>query len=373
MIFRRVRPALLLALLVACESPPRASIEPAPSQLASTSATASASALASVPSSAVVLSVPLPVASSAPVVPKASTKVPDKALDAAFLAKAKDGILAEGVADSVIGVGLSSPVLMISEGSEPREPLRYAFAANATQTTLMRTTTKLSGGGQSVELPLVEMTLELKSSEKAADGGMPVTGTLTNVKVKANQDPQQQQIEKAMAPGLESVKGLRVSYTVDALGKASNVQLQSPPGANGAAQKLIEEMRRSFESLVPPVPEAAVGEGAEWQVIQRVNAGVDTLMWTNYKLLKRKGDKIKLSATVMQLAASSKLQVGPGGPPTPVTLLAYEAGGVAETSTSLTSLVPDAGVGSVKNLVRFQEKDKPITTETAVKLEFLRK
>ncbi len=372
--FRRVRPALLLALLVACESPPRASIEPAPSQLASAASSASAAVSASIPSSAVVISAPLPLApSAAPVVPPASSKMPDKAIDAAFFAKAKDGILADGVADSVIGVGLSSPVLMISEGSEPREPLRYNFATNATQTTLMRTSTKLSGGGQSVELPLVEMTLELKSGDKAADGGVAVTGTLTNVQVKANQDPQQQQIEKAMAPGLASVKGLKVSYSVDPMGKARNVQLQSPPGANGAAQKLIEEMRRSFESLVPPVPEAAVGEGAEWQVIQRVNAGVDTLMWTNYKLLKRKGDKIKLSATVMQLAASSKLQVGPGGPATPVTLLGYEAGGVAETSTSLTSLVPDAGVGSVKNLVRFQEKDKPITTETAVKLEFLRK
>ncbi len=168
------------------------------------------------------------------------------------------------------------------------------------------------------------------------------------------------------------IKGMSVGYLVDPLGKATDVSLKVAGPSNAATDKLIGEMKHQFESLVPPLPEQPIGVGAEWQVIQRVNSGVEILQWTTYKLTKKKGDKIKLTATVQQLAASATVMT-PQKSAAPVILLSYDGSGSAETSMALSSIVPDAGVGSVKNVIRFEEAKRPITTETLVKLEFERK
>jgi hypothetical protein len=372
-----LRRSVLLLGLVGCDEPTRASIEPAPS--AKTSVTGSSSATTS-PSSAVVVSVTLPSsspsgapsASAAPTAESAPLVVPTAPLDKSFLGKAKDGVLPVELADALISKGATSKVLLVSSGADPKEPLRYDFALKTKQTTVMKTSTRMGSGGRSVELPVVEMTLALESAaEKDASGRVRITGTLTDVSVKSGDGPEQKQLAQAMGPGLAPVKGLQVGYSVDSLGKAYDVMLEAPGAKDGPAAKLVAEMRRSFEALVPPVPEEPIGEGAEWQVIQRIDAGVDVLQWTTYSLKKKKGDKVKIVALVQQLATSGKLTLP--GATRGVSLLSYEGSGVAETSMALSSFIPEAGVGTVNNAIKFQDGNTPISTETFVKLELSRR
>jgi hypothetical protein len=370
-----LRRSVLLLGLVACDEPTRASIDPAAS--ATTTATGSSSATPA-PSTAVVVSVPLPSsapsapASAAPTADAAPVVVPTAPLDQSFLGKAKAGVLPVELADALISRGASSRVLLVSSGSDPKAPLRYDFALKTKQTTVMKTSTRMGSGGRTVELPVVEMTLALESAgEKDASGRVRITGTLTDVTVKAGEGPEQKQLADAMGPGLKPVKGLQVGYSVDALGKAHDVMLEAPGAKDGPAAKLVAEMRRSFEALVPPVPEEPIGEGAEWQVIQRIDAGVDVLQWTTYSLKKKKGDKVKIVALVQQLATSGKLTLP--GATRGVSLLSYEGSGVAETSMTLSSFIPEAGVGTVNNSIKFQDGNTPISTETFVKLELSRR
>ncbi len=379
MSLRSFAPFVALALL-SCSEPPRASLEKEPTASASAPATtaslpSSASATMSVvaptgsPATAEVTASASATAGPAPTPPIAD---PTKPIEASFLANAKDGILKAGVADTVIASGRTSDVILVSAGAEPHEPLRYKFASDSKQTTIMRTTTSMVAPQQTVNLPTVEMTLELATGTKdESTQRVPVSGSLTNIDVKAKEDVQSQKMAAAMAPGLQVIKGLNVSYVVDPLGKAYDVSLKLAGQTNPATDKLVDEMKRQFESLVPPLPEQPIGEGAEWQVIQRVSTGVEILQWTTYKLTKKKGDKIKLTATVQQLAASANVVTPQAA--APVLLLSYDGAGSAETSMALSSIVPDAGMGSVKNVIRFEEAKRPITTETLVKLEFERK
>jgi hypothetical protein len=368
-----VRCSLLLLGLAACDEPTRASIEPP----ASAAASASLSSSATTPSSAaVVVSVTVPSASAsasaAPPVQPAPVVEPTTPIDKSFLGKANSGVLPVEIADALISKGATSKVLLVSSGADPKAPLRYDFVLKTKQTTVMKTSTRMGSGGRSVDLPVVEMTLALESAgEKDASGRVRITGTLTDVSVKAGEGPEQKQLAQAMGPGLAPVKGLEVGYSVDPLGKAYDVMLEAPGAKDGPAAKLVSEMRRSFEALVPPLPEEPIGEGAEWQVIQRLDAGVDVLQWTTYSLKKRKGDKVKIVALVQQLATSGKL-TQPGAT-RGVSLLSYEGSGVAETSMSLSSFIPDAGVQTGNNAIKFQDGNTPISTETFVKLELSRR
>jgi hypothetical protein len=373
------RRSLLLLALVACEEPTRATIDPGATSAPSAPASASAR---EAPSGAVVVSVTLPSpsatvsASTGPGPqangPAAPPVIPSTPIEKSFLGKANSGILPLEIADALISKGATSKVLLVSSGADPKAPLRYDFALSSKQTTVMKTSTRMGSGGRTVELPVVEMTLALESAaEKDASGRVRVSGTLTDVSVKAGAGPEQKQIADAMGPGLSPLKGLQVGYSVDSLGKAYDVMLEAPGAKSGPAAKLVDEMRRSFEALVPPVPEEPIGEGAEWQVIQRLDAGVDVLQWTTYSLKKIKGDKVKIVALVQQLATSGKLTLP--GASRGVSLLSYDGSGVAETSMALSSFIPEAGVGTVNNAVRFQEGNTPISTETFVKLELSRR
>lgn len=383
MSLRSFLPFVALAL-VSCSEPPRASLEKestatasgsvttAPSGSAASTGSTSPTSSAATTSSGATAEVTASASAAPGPAPTPPIADPTKPLEASFLANAKDGILKAGVADTVIASGRTSGVILVSAGAEPHEPLRYKFASDAKQTTIMRTTTSMVAPQQTVNLPTVEMTLELATGTlDAATQRIPVKGSLTNIDVKAKADEQSQKMAAAMGPGLQIIKGLNVSYVVDPLGKATDVKLSLGGASNPATDKLVDEMRRQFESLVPPLPEQPIGEGAEWQVIQRVSTGVEILQWTTYKLTKKKGDKIKLTATVQQLAASANVVTPQSA--APVLLLSYDGSGSAETSMALSSIVPDAGVGSVKNVIRFEEAKRPITTETLVKLEFERK
>ena len=376
--------ALVALAVFSCGEPSRATLERDPAlggsgvtptasasaPIATASAVASSAALATAQVSAEVTA-----SAVAPEGPASTPLIADPTtpIDGSFLANAKDGILKPGFADKIIGPGRMSGVILVSAGAEPHERLRYKFGENAKQTTLMRTKTSMVSPQQSVTLPTVEMTLELSTGAlDAATGLIAVSGALTQVEVKPAEDAQSKKMAAAMAPGLQFIKGMSVGYLVDPLGKATDVSLKVAGPSNAATDKLIGEMKHQFESLVPPLPEQPIGVGAEWQVIQRVNSGVEILQWTTYKLTKKKGDKIKLTATVQQLAASATVMT-PQKSAAPVILLSYDGSGSAETRMALSSIGPDAGVGSVKNVIRFEEAKRPITTETLVKLEFERK
>ena len=294
--------------------------------------------------------------------------------DANGLPTATDGVLADGVADGILKSGSPPVVKLIAAGNEPREELTYSLTEKKKQTVGMRMNLemKMEMGGQAAPataVPEIGMNLDLATGKKdAASGDIQVTGTIGKVAVLAKND-QEKQLAKTLEPIMGGMKGMTINYFVSPKGRARNVEVKMPPKADASAKQMLEQMKQSFDSMVAPLPDEPVGEGASWVVVTRINTGADVLQYTTYKLVSRKGSKVVLDTKVQQFAASGTLVLpgqGSGGH-----ITKFLSGGDGSSTIDLGSLAPDKGTGNVAGSMGFEAGAVGrMNVDTKVKIEF---
>ncbi len=308
-------------------------------------------------------------AGAAPVAGGAPTAAPvDESL-------AVQGVLPAGVADKVLKAGEPPKVVLLSAGAEPRETLSYLLEPGVKQTTVMSMDMTMSmapeGAAvpQKAELPTIEMALDLSSGAKDPSGDIAITGVVGGIGIVAKPGPQEQ-LKGMLEPALAGIKGLSINYKVSPKGRARDVKVSMPANAPANAQQMMEQMKQSFESMVAPLPDEAIGVGAEWQVVTRVSTGADILQWTNYKLVSRNGKNIELSAVVKQLAASGVLSGGQLPPGVTAEVLAFRSNGTGSSSVELSQLAPSKGTGDVRSSITVSGGGQKMSIDTEVRIAF---
>lgn len=289
---------------------------------------------------------------------------------------AKKGVLPAGEADKIMKVGAPPQVILLEAGSDPKSEIKYAFKTSTSETTIMTMDMTMrmdmgQGSAPPVPLPQVEMALDMKTAGAAEpNGDMKLSGVVSSVKVNAGASSQEQQVAKAMGDSLAGIKGMNISYFVSPKGRTHGVKVDLPKDAPPQGKMMVDQMQQSFENLMAPLPDEAVGVGAKWVVLTRVASGADIIQWTTYTLRKRDGDKLELEASVSQLAASPKITAGPAGT---ADVQSFSSSGVGLTYMDVTHVAPDKGLADVKSSMTFSARGQGMTIDTTVKIQFARK
>ena len=266
----------------------------------------------------------------------------------------KDGILAPGEADKILAIGAKPSVKLMSPGAEPRAPLAYELEKGSKHKLGMGMDMLMSiqMGQQAIpatSIPRIVMGLDMLVAEKGPQGDWRVDATLDRASLEPKGD-QQKAIADQMLPSINGMKGLRMDYWVTPKGHVRDVKLNLPEGFPPQAQQMLQGMNQSFESMMAPLPEDAVGIGAQWEVVTRVaSSGADLLQFATYTLKKKTGSKALLEVTVKQLAAKATI-TAPGLPPgTLARLKAFRSEGAGTNEIDTKSVAPENGKMLVKS------------------------
>ena len=364
--------ASLVSGLLACSSPStevskassdsKASNTSAPNSSASSSASGSAAPADTMVALTSATATASAAASGAPTSQPASPQL-------AEIPPAKNGVLADGVADGIVAKNGQPKVIVIDAGSEPREPLRYKLTEHKKQSVGMVMDLEMKIGVEGkvvpVKTPPMAVNMDLETGAKdAASGDVLVTATITGTKLIGDVDPQ---LAEKMNEAMGSMKGMKLSNYVSDEGRVRDMQVTLPPGANQTGAQLVDQMKQSFTSIAPPLPHDPVGVGAKWRSITRATAGADTLMYTTFTLKSRNGDKVELETQIQQLAASADT-TAPNGVALHVTK--FSSQGTGKSSVDLSELAPEKGDGNVVLGMEAAAAGQNLTVDTKVKVTF---
>lgn len=287
---------------------------------------------------------------------------------------AKQGILPKGEADKLMRVGAAPKVVLLEKGKEPLAELKYELPTDAKETSTLKMEMSmgmnLGGGRQSqMTMPLVELVIaQTTAPKREASGDIAVASVFSSIGVipAAGAD---ERVTAEFTKGLSSLKGMKITQVVTPKGRIRDAKMELAPGAPAQSAALAEQMQRSLDNVMAPLPDEAVGEGARWVVLMRLNGGADILQWTTYRLKSKKGKVMELEALVSQLVASPELVAqGPDA-----AIQSFVSGGTGSTTMDLGHLSPDKGNATVSSSMSVANKGSAATIDTNVKLTFLRK
>lgn len=310
--------------------------------------------------------------SAKPSAPVAPTDVPAR-LDA-LKKLAKQGILPKGEADKLMPAGGAPTVVLLEKGKEPLAELKYELPTDAKETSTLKMEMSmgmnLGGGRQSqMTMPLVELVIaQATAPKREASGDIAITSVFTALGVTPASGADERMTAE-FTKGLDSLKGMKITQVMTPKGRIRNAKMELAPGAPPQSAALAEQMQRSLDNVMTPLPDEPVGEGARWIVLMRINSGADILQWTTYRLKSKKGKVMELEALVSQLVASPELAAqGPGA-----AIQSFVSGGTGSTTMDLGHLSPDKGNAIVSSSMSVANKGGAAAIDTQVKLTFLRK
>jgi hypothetical protein len=180
-------------------------------------------------------------------------------------------------------------VELLSLGSQPRQLLRYQPAVNAKElaTLTMNMDMKMSMSGKSfpTQLPATTMKLETTVTQVAPNGDIHYTFRYIDADVTptANTPPA---LVRELRSQLKQLVGISGNYVIDNRGQVKSGSLKVPPNIEKSTKQLLEQLSQSLEQLSSPLPEAAIGAGAKWRVIQPLDlSGMNLTQTETFELI----------------------------------------------------------------------------------------
>ncbi len=281
------------------------------------------------------------------------------------------GVLPAGAADRVLAVGAPPIVKLLEAGAEPRSDLSYALHRGGSQALAlamdMAVTVKSNGQSMpSMPMPRMTMTFAALTADKSASGELKIDARLTGTSVEPA-GGQQEQMARALRPQLDAMKGLGMLYWVTPKGRVHDLALDMPASVPPAAQQLMSVVSQSFESMVTPLPQEAVGIGARWQVVSRLaSGGADILQSAVYTLRSRSGARAGLDVAVVQVAAGDTIHTPQMPAGMSAKLKSFRSAGSGGTQVDLQSVAPESGNLSLKRAVEITVQGSGADDESLV-------
>lgn len=204
-------------------------------------------------------------------------------------------------------LGTPPAVIVLEEGDEPRQKLRWAVKPGLEQ----KVTTEL---GLAVDALIVlirtsspmtatsyDMTLQAKGADK--DGTVRVAFSVDSAHpvLPAGAKPMQTEAQERATQQRTNVVG---SYTLSPRGAIADLELTTTDGAP-ANPRLVDALRWSLVQMIPALPAEPVGPGAKWTVHESIiQGGIHVNQLRTIELVKLDGKRMELSMEVRQSATA---------------------------------------------------------------------
>lgn len=330
--------SLLLVVCSACQNTEQSAVQP--EKLASSSASANA---------------PAPPGSNAPLAPFASghgpvdLSAPGSAVadsgDANAPTYNPDGPSANPAPSKASQPTTSKPkpgvVKLIKAGAEPHKKLRFTPKVGDKRAIEMVMTTEITMDidGQKPPTGTVPPIVFIMDTEVTAlnEGLISYRFNVLEAGVRAIPGVQAKVIT-ALNQALGGLVGLTGMVTVTDRGIIKETKMSLPGKTNQQTQQVLAGMEQAMQQLGAPLPEEAVGAGAQWTYTTTLRQnGISLTQVATYDLTSVKGDKINCKVKLTQSAPKQKV-ASPVG--VTVDLISLKSRGKGSTKLRLDRLTP---------------------------------
>jgi hypothetical protein len=274
-------------------------------------------------------------------------------------------------------------VELLTPGAQPQQPLRFKPIVNQkeTATLTLNMDMKMSFGGNSIpsKLPSTLMKMEAVVTKIDANGDIHYNFRYTDVDVTGNATLPPAVLNQVREQ-MKRMVGLSGSFVVNDRGQTKSGNFVIPPGVDSRTRQMLDQMSRSLEQFATPLPDAAVGVGAQWQVAMPMTLNGMTLNQTaNYELVNLKDGIATLKIGVVQQADPQKLTTAGMPKGVEMTLRSLNSTGQGQMVIRLDRLLPTDSNLSITTNAQMQSTNPrssqlmTINTETQMEMTFASK
>lgn len=268
-------------------------------------------------------------------------------------------------------------VELVEPGIEPRRAIRFTPELGAKQSAemIIDMQQKVSLGGTAMPsqtIPPQKMIIETEVTEVAANGDISFQFEYTDMKVvddPNNPSPIAATMEQMLAPMI----GATGNGVVTNRGLTRKGKLNIPEGLAPQLKNMLEGMKDAMNRLSSPVPEEAIGKGAQWKVVQRLVANGMTLTQTStHTITDMTEDGFEMSIALDQNADGQQIEnpMLPAG--TKLNLDSLDSTGSGTTTVVAGSIFPtnsNVSMNTVANMsINVAGQDQKMKTEMTMKM-----
>jgi len=264
-------------------------------------------------------------------------------------------------------------VKMLEAGEAPRKSLRWQIKPGFKQ----KVTADIGFAVDAIVSLLrlgspnivVSVELAMRATEVKGDGSARVGFEVAKADINWRQISKQKRIERLKA-ALVALRKVTGSYTLGSRGQVTDLEVSLPADATRDTHDMVDNLRWALAQMIPVFPEEPVGPGAKWTVQQGVmQTGALVHQLKTLELVKTQSDRLELTMTVRQTAATQAFQNPGTALPLKLTKLNGKANG--SLTWDLAELAPRAArIESVVVKAVVQEATDPReTVASAVKLD----
>ncbi len=247
--------------------------------------------------------------------------------------------------------GKGPTVTMISQGDEPRQQLRFKVNKGDKQKVemTMGLSMNIDMPGMAMpetKLPATKMLMGVDITDVSAEGD--TRWEMTVLSADVVDDPAvMPMVVSAAREALKGIEEFKGWALITNRGFVKEADISIPAGIDAQMKQMMESTRQSLDQLTAPLPEEAVGVGAQWKVDQTISQQGMTIQQTaTYTVTKIEGTMVYADVKLVQHGDPQKVEM-PGMPPgVSADLLRFETSGGGKTEIDLTKVVPPKGTVS---------------------------
>lgn len=268
-------------------------------------------------------------------------------------------------------------VKLLNPGAEPRQKLRFKPVAGSKQQSvmMMKTNMKMSVDGKPVpayNFPATAVTINTVINKVEPNGDISYDFSYSNVDVVKDPNVEPKLLE-AMRTKFAQLKGVKGSGVMDNRGNTKKINFVASDIKDPFLKQMMQQLGNSLSKISSPVPQEAVGKGAQWTIANKVGFnGINLTQKETYNLIDIKDDVATLQTKVEQQAQKMQKVNLPGLPPSAaLTLQSYSGNGQGKSQIMLDKLMPINSNVSISSNVNWNGKFTSKTEDTNMKQEVL--
>ena len=249
--------------------------------------------------------------------------------------------------------GSPSIVTLLSNGAEPRVPLRYKLKSgdkSQMAMTMAMGTTVTMGGAQmmAMDLPTMKMGIDVSVASVAANGDAASEIVFTSMTAEAvpGADPAMAQMLQGATGAIVGAKGTSI---ISDRG-ISREEKFSNPSADPALAQALSQVSNALLSMTMSFPAEPVGVGGRWEVRQAISSsGITVYQKTTAELVSVTASEVVLKVTQEQTAPPQSID-NPALGGMKVTIDSYKGSGTGTTTVRFASPVPTSEINSTATM-----------------------
>ncbi len=246
-------------------------------------------------------------------------------------------------------------VQLLSEGAEPREPLRYLLSIGDIQTVSLvleyGAVNRLRAAPQtSLNFPTMRLTFLVEILKALEGDRVRYSFELAEASISDAEKADGALVAMAGA-ALKASQGIRGTAVVNSQGVISDAEF-SMDNKDPALAVMLESMKTSMEQLAVPLPVEAVGVGARWQArTELIQGGMTLDQTTMYELAASARGTLEIRSTIEQRAGRQPVEIANVKD---AELISLSGDGTALIEVSLSRLAPPSAKYEVASESEFE-------------------